>query len=98
MSERITERQLWSQRRESESLRQEQAVALPGGGGTDPHLTYSSTDYILIIGQGCLVKFIKIIVLETSLVVQWLRIYFAVQGTQVQSLARKIKSHMPWGN
>ena len=68
------------------------------GWGTDPHLTYSSTDYILIMGQGCLVKFIKIIVLETSLVVQWLRIYFAVQGTQVQSLARKIKSHMPWRN
>ena len=40
------------------------------GWGTDPHLTYSSTDYILIMGQGCLVKFIKIIVLETSLVVQ----------------------------
>ena len=30
------------------------------GWGTDPHLTYSSTDYILIMGQGCLVKFIKI--------------------------------------
>ena len=36
MSERITERQLWSQRRESESLRQEQAVALPGGGAQTP--------------------------------------------------------------
>lgn len=68
------------------------------GWGTDPHLTYSNTDYIPIMGQGFLAKFIKIIVLETSLVVQWLKIYFAGQGTQVQSLARKIKSHMPWCN
>lgn len=95
ISERITERELWSQRRESESLRQERALALPGGGHRPPP-HYSSTDYIPIMGQGFPVKFIKIIVLENSRVVQWLKIYFAVQGTQVQSLAQKIKSHMPW--
>ena len=34
----------------------------------------------------------------TCLVVQWLRICLAVQGTQVLSLARELRSHMPWGN
>lgn len=68
------------------------------GWGTDLHFTYSSTDCVLIMGQGFLAKFIKMIVLETSLVVQWWRIYFAVQGTQVQSLSQKIKSNMPWCN
>ena len=36
MSERITERELWTQRRESEILRQERAAALPGGGAQTP--------------------------------------------------------------
>ena len=34
----------------------------------------------------------------TSLVVQWLRIRIAMQGTQVQSLIRELGSHMLWGN
>ena len=28
--------------------------------------------------------------------VQWLRICFAVQGTQVQTLAGKVRSHLLW--
>ena len=31
----------------------------------------------------------------TSLAVQWLRLYFPMQEVQVQSLVRKLKSHMP---
>ena len=34
----------------------------------------------------------------TSPVVQWLRIHFARQGTQVWSLAGELRSHMLWGN
>ena len=34
----------------------------------------------------------------TSLVVQWLRICLSMQGTQIRSLVRKLRSHMPWGN
>ena len=33
---------------------------------------------------------------ETSLVVQWLRIHLAMEGTQVQSLVRELRSHRPW--
>ena len=33
-----------------------------------------------------------------SLVVQWLRIYFPMQGAQVQSLVGELRSHMPVGN
>ena len=32
----------------------------------------------------------------TSLVVQWLRIYFAMQGTWVQSLVLELRSHTHW--
>ena len=31
----------------------------------------------------------------TSLVVQWLRIHLAMQGTKVQSLVEELRSHMP---
>ena len=34
----------------------------------------------------------------TSLVVQWLRIHFPMQGTQVRSLVRELRSYMPWGS
>ena len=34
----------------------------------------------------------------TCLVVQWLKIYLVVQGTQVPSLAGELRSHMPRGN
>ena len=34
----------------------------------------------------------------TSLVVQWLRIHLAMQGTQVLSLVWELRSHMPWSN
>ena len=33
----------------------------------------------------------------TSLVVEWLRLLLPMQGTQVPSLVRKLRSHMPWG-
>ena len=33
-----------------------------------------------------------------SLVVQWLSIRLAMQGTWVQSLAGELRSHMPWSN
>ena len=36
--------------------------------------------------------------LGTSLVVQWLRILLAVQGTQVQSFVRELRSHTPRSN
>ena len=35
------------------------------------------------------------VVTGTSLVVQWLRIHLAVQGTRVQSLVGELRSHMP---
>ena len=41
---------------------------------------------------------ILIMVQGSSLVVQWLRIHLAMQGTQVQSLVRELRSHMPWDN
>ena len=34
----------------------------------------------------------------TSLVIQWLGICLPAQGTWVQSLVRKLRSHMPRGN
>ena len=34
----------------------------------------------------------------TSLVVQWLRIHFPMQGTQVRSPVRELRSYMPWGS
>ena len=40
----------------------------------------------------------KNISLGTSLVVQWLRISLAVKGTQVQSLARELRSHVQQDN
>ena len=36
--------------------------------------------------------------IRTSLVVQWLRIRLAMQGTLVQSLVRELRSHTPQGN
>ena len=36
--------------------------------------------------------------LGTSLVVQWLRIYLPMQGSQVWSLLGELRSHMLWGN
>ena len=42
-----------------------------------------------------LYAFIKIYRLETSLVVQWLRLRLPVQGVKVRSLVREIRSHMP---
>ena len=35
---------------------------------------------------------------RTSLVVQWLRVCFPMQGTWVRSLVRELRSHLPWGN
>ena len=34
---------------------------------------------------------------EISLAVQWLRLHFPVEGVQVQSLVRELRSHMPLG-
>ena len=34
----------------------------------------------------------------TSLVIQWLRIHLATQGTPVPSLVGELRSHMPRGN
>ena len=34
--------------------------------------------------------------LGTSKVVHWLKICLIIAGTQVQSLIRKLRSHMPW--
>ena len=33
----------------------------------------------------------------TSLVVEWFRICVPMQGIQVQSVARELRSHTPWG-
>ena len=33
--------------------------------------------------------------IETAMVVQWLRIRLPMQGTQVQSLVRELRSHLP---
>ena len=38
------------------------------------------------------------IILETSLVAQWLKILLAVQGTCVQSLVGDLRYHLPQGN
>ena len=34
----------------------------------------------------------------TSLVIQWLRICLEMQGTQIWSLVRELRSHMPWSD
>ena len=44
-----------------------------------------------------LTSYFKFLVRGTSLVVQWLRIHLPMQGTWVQSLVKKLRSHMPWG-
>ena len=36
--------------------------------------------------------------LETSLIVQWLRIHLPIQGTLVQSVVRELRFYMPRGN
>ena len=36
-------------------------------------------------------------VMETSLIVQWLKLPIQMQGLQVQSLVRELRSHMPCG-
>ena len=36
--------------------------------------------------------------IRTSLVVQWLRIHLAMQGTRVQFLVGELRSHMSQGN
>ena len=41
-------------------------------------------------------KMVKYI--ETSLVIQWLRISLAIQGMQVWSLVRELRSHIPQGS
>ena len=38
------------------------------------------------------------LIFRTSLVVQWLRIRLAMQGTWVQSLVGELRSHKPRGN
>ena len=40
----------------------------------------------------------KILNAGTSLVVQWLRIHFAMQGMQVQSLVGELRSHTSQSN
>ena len=40
----------------------------------------------------------SVLELGISLVVQWLRILHAVQGTQVQSLIGELRSHLPQNN
>ena len=40
----------------------------------------------------------KILPWGTSLVAQWLRIHFAMQGTQVRSLVRELRSYTAWGS
>ena len=44
-----------------------------------------------------LTSYFKFLVRGTSLVVQWLRIHLPMQGTWVQSLVKRLRSHMPWG-
>ena len=34
--------------------------------------------------------------METSLVVQWLRLHLPMQGVWVRSLVRELRSHMPY--
>ena len=36
--------------------------------------------------------------METSLVVQWLRLRLPVQGAWVKSVVGELRSYMPWGN
>ena len=38
---------------------------------------------------------VKVLADGISLVVQWLRLYLPVQGAQVRSLGRELRSHMP---
>ena len=35
---------------------------------------------------------------RASLVVQWLRLCLAMQGTRVHSLVRELRSQVPWGS
>ena len=41
---------------------------------------------------------LKMYAAGTSLVVQWLRIHLAMQGMWIQSLLRKLRSHVLWAN
>ena len=41
---------------------------------------------------------VKYPILRTSLVVQWLRIHFSMQRTQVGYLAKELRSYMPLSN
>ena len=48
--------------------------------------------FLLITAGGIVIR------LGTSLMVQWLRICLAMQGTWIQNLVRELRSHMPWSN
>ena len=54
----------------------------------------------LKIGRGAasLICIMSKLIVEASLVVQWLRLHIPSQGTEVQSLVRELRSHMPQGN
>ena len=54
-----------------------------------PHLPFTGTQ----VNTSCRKK-----TRGTSLAVQLLRIHLAMQGTRVQSLARQLRSHMPWSD
>ena len=45
-----------------------------------------------IASRGLMCK--EIVVIGTSLVIQWLAIHLPMQGTQVQSLVGELRSHM----
>ena len=56
----------------------------------------SSTHYLLTI-ISCRFLNVRIVHLGTSLVVQWLRLYFPRQGVWVRSLIGELRSHMLQG-
>jgi len=46
----------------------------------------------------CAISGLLTVAKGTSLVVQWLRLHLAIQGTRVQSLVWELRFRMPWGN
>ena len=92
--ETATSQSCWQERR-NESLCQHLPLPPSIGKcvcGVKPHHPYSIfACYCRQLQQ----NLIKIQEFGTSLVVQWLKIHFSMQGTQVQSLVKKLRSHIP---
>ena len=79
-------------------LSQERDIHLPPSGGS-LRLTFGANPKSSNVLPQCLVAILKEMAwVVDSLVVQWVRIYLAVQGLWVRSLVGELRFHKAWNN